>query len=47
MTNNLLIFLWGTLAGYFIATIKIAFVLVHKGYRSVNEIPEKEFSDEA
>ncbi len=42
MTNNLLIFLWGTLAGYFIATINIAFVLVNKGYRSVNEIPEKE-----
>ena len=47
MTNNLLIFLWGTLAGYFIATINMAFVLVNKGYRSVNEIPEKEFSDEA
>jgi len=47
MTNNLLIFLWGTLAGYFIATINIAFVLVNKGYRSVNEIPEKEFLDEA
>jgi hypothetical protein len=35
------------LAGYFIATINMAFVLVNKGYRSVNEIPEKEFSDEA
>ena len=46
MTNNLLIFLWGTLAGYFIATINMAFVLVNKGYRSVNEIPEREFSDE-
>jgi hypothetical protein len=47
MTNNLLIFLWGILAGYFIATINMAFVLVNKGYRSVNEIPEKEFLDEA
>ena len=46
MINNLLIFLWGILAGYLIATINIAFVLVNKGYRSVNEIPEKELSDE-
>jgi hypothetical protein len=45
MTNNLLIFLWGTLAGYFIATINIAFVLVHKGYRSVNEIPDRELDN--
>jgi len=45
MINNLLIFLWGTLIGYLIAIINIAFVLVNKGYRSVNEIPDRELDN--
>lgn len=38
--------LWGMFFGYIIASINFAAVLVSKGYRSVNEIPEKELSDE-
>jgi hypothetical protein len=47
MINNILIFLWGMLAGYMVSSISIAFTLVNKGYRSVSEIPDKELSDEA
>jgi hypothetical protein len=47
MTNNILIFLWGMLAGYMVASVSIAFTLVNKGYRSVSEIPDKELSNEA
>ena len=43
----LLHILWGMLFGYIIATFNFALVLVNKGYRSVSEIPDKEFSDEA
>jgi hypothetical protein len=42
MINNILIFLWGTLFGYMVASTSIAFTLVNKGYRSVSEIPDKE-----
>ena len=34
--------LWGMFFGYIIATVNFAAVLVNKGYRSVNEIPDKE-----
>jgi hypothetical protein len=45
MINNILIFLWGMLAGYMVASVSIAFALVNKGYRSVREIPDKELNN--
>lgn len=36
----LLHILWGMFFGYIIATINFASVLVSKGYRSVEEIPD-------
>ena len=45
MINNILLFLWGSLFGYILASVNFAFVLVNKGYRSVNEIPDKELDN--
>jgi hypothetical protein len=41
----LLHILWGMFFGYIIASVNFAAVLVSKGYRSVNEIPEKELNN--
>lgn len=35
-------FLFGMLAGYFVANLEIARYLVSKGYRSVHDIPNKD-----
>ena len=40
MINNILLLLWGSLFGYIIATVQIAKVLVRKGYRRLDEIPD-------
>lgn len=42
MTNNILIFLFGMLAGYMVATFYVAAMLVKKGYRTFDEIKDKE-----
>ena len=41
MIDNILLFLWGSLFGYIIATFQIAKALVKKGYRRFDEIPDK------
>jgi hypothetical protein len=45
MINNILLFLWGSLFGYILATFQIALVLVKKGYRRVDEVPDKELDN--
>ena len=40
MTNNILLLLWGRLFGYLLATFQIAKMLVKKGYRRFDEIPD-------
>jgi hypothetical protein len=40
MINNILLVLFGMLAGYMIASFELALLLVKKGYRSFNEVPE-------
>ena len=42
MTSNALLFLWGMFFGYIISSVRVAAILVSKGYRSVDEIPESE-----
>lgn len=42
MTNNILIFLFGMLAGYMLATVYVAAMLVKKGYKTFDEIKDKE-----
>jgi hypothetical protein len=42
MINNILLLLWGMFFGYIIATVGFARILVSKGYRSINEVPERE-----
>jgi hypothetical protein len=42
MIDNILLLLWGTLFGYLLATFQIAKVLVRKGYRKFDEIPDKD-----
>jgi hypothetical protein len=39
--NDILLFLWGTLFGYLLATFQIAKLLVRKGYRRFDDIPDK------
>lgn len=41
MINDILLFLWGTLFGYLLATFQIAKLLVRKGYRRFDDIPDK------
>lgn len=41
MINDILLFLWGTLFGYLFATFQIAKLLVRKGYRRFDDIPDK------
>jgi len=38
----LLHLLWGMLFGYVLATVNFAITLVNKGYKSLNEIPDKQ-----
>ena len=40
MVNNILLLLWGSLFGYLLATFQIAKVLVKKGYRRFEDIPD-------
>jgi hypothetical protein len=40
MINNILLLLWGSLFGYLLATFQIAKVLVKKGYRRFDDIPD-------
>ena len=40
MINDILLFLWGSLFGYLLATFQIAKLLVRKGYRRFDEIPD-------
>jgi len=40
--NMLLNILWGMFFGYIIATFQIAKLLVRKGYRKFDEIPDKD-----
>jgi hypothetical protein len=42
MVDNILLFLWGTLFGYLLATFQIAKLLVKKGYRRFDEIPDND-----
>jgi hypothetical protein len=42
MIDNILLLLWGSLFGYLVATFQIAKVLVRKGYRKFDEIPDKD-----
>jgi hypothetical protein len=42
MIDNILLFLWGSLFGYILATVQIAKVLVRKGYRRLDEVPDKD-----
>jgi hypothetical protein len=42
MIDNILLLLWGSLFGYLLATFQIAKVLVKKGYRKFDEIPDNE-----
>jgi hypothetical protein len=39
--NDILLFLWGSLFGYLLATFQIAKLLVRKGYRRFDDIPDK------
>jgi hypothetical protein len=41
MINSILLLLWGSLFGYILATVQIAKLLVRKGYRRFDEIPDK------
>ena len=41
MVNNILLLLWGSLFGYLLATFQIAKLLVKKGYRRFDDIPDK------
>ena len=45
MINNILLFLWGSLFGYLLATFQIAKLMVKKGYRRFDEIPDKNQSN--
>jgi hypothetical protein len=45
MIDNILLLLWGSLFGYILATVQIAKVLVKKGYRRVDEVPDKELDN--
>jgi len=40
--NMLLNILWGMFFGYIIATFQIAKLLVKKGYRRLDEVPDKD-----
>ena len=40
MTNNVLLFLWGMLFGYLLASVRFASILLFKGYKSINDIPD-------
>jgi hypothetical protein len=42
MIDSILLFLWGSLFGYILATVQIAKVLVKKGYRRLDEVPDKD-----
>jgi hypothetical protein len=42
MIDSILLFLWGSLFGYILATVQIAKVLVRKGYRRLDEVPDKD-----
>ncbi len=42
MINNILLFLCGSLFGYILATVQIAKVLVRKGYRRLDEVPDND-----
>jgi hypothetical protein len=42
MIDNILLLLWGSLFGYLLATFQIARILVRKGYRKFDEIPDKD-----
>jgi hypothetical protein len=42
MVNNILLLLWGSFFGYILATVQIAKVLVKKGYRRIDEVPDKD-----
>ena len=41
MIDNILIFLFGMLSGYLIAVIQVAGTLVKKGYKTFDEIEDK------
>lgn len=45
MTNSILVFLFGMLAGYMVATFYVASMLVKKGYRTFDEIEDKNGKD--
>ena len=45
MIDNILLLLWGSLFGYLLATFQIAKVLVRKGYRRLDEVPDKNQSN--
>jgi hypothetical protein len=38
----LLHILWGMFFGYILASVRYASIIVSKGYRSINDIPEAE-----
>jgi hypothetical protein len=42
MIDNILFLLWGSLFGYLLATFQIAKVLVKKGYRRFDDIPDND-----
>jgi hypothetical protein len=42
MIDNILLLLWGSLFGYILATVQVAKVLVKKGYRRFDDIPDND-----
>ena len=42
MINNILLLLWGSLFGYLLAIFQVAKLIVKKGYRRFDEIPDKD-----
>ena len=42
MVQNILLVLFGMLAGYMIASFELALLLVKKGYRSFADVPEND-----
>lgn len=45
MINNILLLLWGSLFGYLLAIFQVAKLIVKKGYRKFDEIPDKDQSN--
>ena len=42
MIDKILLLLWGSLFGYILATFQIAKLLVKKGYRRFDDIPDND-----